>query len=206
MTFESSLLFPVYCLLSFIIGSVPTGLLIAKTKGIDLRKVGSGNIGATNVLRAMGKEAALLTLAGDMLKGALPIIIFRSVAGGLSGGNQLYAGLFGIFAVLGHNFSIFLKFRGGKGVATSFGVLFAYSPHVGLLTATFWLLSARWTKYSSLSALVAFGLLPVSFFLLDNSKEKIMVAFVLAGLIFIRHASNIKRLVQGTETRIGQKG
>ena len=215
MTTDYRLLLAGYCLFSFIIGSIPTGLLVSRTRGIDLRKVGSGNIGATNVLRAMGKGAALLTLIGDMLKGALPLLIYRwgilgtpyLIQGQLSMVSpELFVGMTGLFAILGHNFSLFLKFRGGKGVATSFGVLFAYSPYVGLLTAIFWLLAAKRTKYSSLSALIAFGLLPFSIYMLDFSKEKLMIGIAIAFLIFIRHAGNIKRLVQGTESRIGQRG
>lgn len=185
---------------SFIIGSIPTGLLIAKTKGIDLRKIGSGNIGATNVMRAVGKEAALLTLVGDIGKGIIPVVIVRLVSPGF-----LYETAAGLSAIMGHNFSIFLKFKGGKGVATSLGVLAAFSPHVGLFTAMLWLMTAKWTRYSSLSALVAFGLLPFSFYLIDYSRQNIIFGAIIAFLIFIRHAANIKRLIQGTESKIGQK-
>lgn len=187
-------------LLAFLIGSIPTGLLIAKTKGIDLRRVGSGNIGATNVLRAVGKEAALVTLLGDIAKGVVPVAIGKFLGFGV-----FDAGILGISAILGHNFSLFLKFKGGKGVATSIGVLLAFSPYVALLTITFWLLTARWTRYSSLSALVAFGLLPLSIYMLDYSKGKMIIAVAIAGLIFIRHTTNIKRLIQGTESKIGEK-
>ena len=185
---------------SFIIGSIPTGLLIAKTKGIDLRKIGSGNIGATNVMRAVGKEAALLTLVGDIGKGIIPVVMVRLVSPGF-----LYEAAAGLSAIMGHNFSIFLKFKGGKGVATSLGVLAAFSPHVGLFTAMLWLMTAKWTRYSSLSALVAFGLLPFSFYLIDYSRQNIIFGAIIAFLIFIRHAANIKRLIQGTESKIGQK-
>lgn len=185
---------------SFIIGSIPIGLLIAKSKGIDLRKVGSGNIGATNVMRAVGKEAALLTLLGDIGKGIIPIVIVRLVSPGF-----LYEAAAGFSAIMGHNFSIFLKFKGGKGVATSLGVLVAFSPHVGLFTAMLWLMTAKWTRYSSLSALVAFGLLPLSFYLIHYSRQNIIFGAIIAFLIFIRHTANIKRLIQGTENKIGQK-
>lgn len=191
---------PALMILSFLIGSIPTGLLIAKTKGIDLRKVGSGNIGATNVLRAVGKEAALFTLIGDIAKGALPVAIGKFFGVGI-----FDAGILGLSAILGHNFSLFLKFKGGKGVATSIGVLLAFSPHVALLTITLWLLTARWTRYSSLSALVSFGLLPLSIYMLDYSNEKMIIAIAITVLIFIRHIANIKRLIQGTESKIGEK-
>lgn len=191
---------PALTIISFIIGSIPTGLLIAKAKGIDLRKVGSGNIGATNVLRAVGKEAALFTLLGDIVKGVVPVAIGKSFGFGV-----FDAGILGISAILGHNFSLFLKFKGGKGVATSIGVLLAFSPHAALFTITLWLLTARWTRYSSLSALIAFGLLPLSIYMLDYSKEKMIIAIAITVLIFIRHMANIKRLIQGTESKIGEK-
>ncbi|MGO9611940.1 MAG: glycerol-3-phosphate 1-O-acyltransferase PlsY [Dissulfurispiraceae bacterium] len=211
----------VLIVISFVIGSIPTGLLIAKSRGINLRKIGSGNIGTTNVLRAMGKEAALITLAGDMAKGVIPVMIarhffqhsgFQIVDFGVERLNSLMSdqqsvinGLAGIFAILGHNFSIFLKFKGGKGVATSLGVALAISPYAALLTATIWLLTFRRTGYSSLSALVSFGLLPLSVYLTDNSREKILTAIIIAILIFIRHKSNINRLLHGTEQRMSSK-
>jgi glycerol-3-phosphate acyltransferase PlsY len=190
-------------LASFLIGAVPTGLLIAKSRGIDLRKVGSGNIGATNVLRAMGKEAALLTLIGDIAKGALPVALARAV--GFAEHHVLYEGLCGLAAIIGHDFSPFLRFRGGKGVATSIGVLLVFSPYVGLFTVTLWLMTARRTRYSSLSALVSFGLLPLSVYVIDYSKDRMMIAAAVAALLFIRHAGNIRRLIQGTETKIGER-
>lgn len=187
-------------IVSFLIGSIPTGLLIAKSRGIDLRKIGSGNIGATNVMRALGKEAALLTLLGDAAKGAIAVGIAKSLSLGV-----LDQGLFGLFAILGHNFSVFLKLKGGKGVATSIGALLVFSPHVALLTIILWIMTAKWTRYSSLSAIVAFGLLPLSVYAIDYSKEKMIIAIAIAVLIFIRHTSNIKRLIQGTESKIGKK-
>ena len=203
-------------LLSFLIGSIPTGLLIARGKGIDLRKVGSGNVGATNVLRAAGKKAALLTLIGDIAKGAVPLLIYKMLCMGyhlgdsspllspISGRNTAAEGLLGLAAIAGHDFSFLLKGRGGKGVATSLGVLVVLSPYVGLFSAMLWLITAKWTRYSSLSALVAFGLLPLSFYLIDYSTEKIYIACVITLLIFVKHRANIKRLINGTESKIGQ--
>jgi len=203
---------------AFLIGSIPTGLIIARTRGIDLRKVGSCNIGATNVMRVLGKKEAVFTLLGDIGKGLLPVAIAQALprfgfntsdllpASVSSNPQAVFAGLMGLAAILGHNFSVFLKFKGGKGVATSIGVVLAYSPAAGLFIIMLWLLTAKWTKFSSLSALVSFGLLPVGIYALDPSPEKEAVAVVIAGLIFVRHAANIKRLIQGTESRIGQKG
>lgn len=200
-------------IISFLIGSIPTGLLIAKTKGIDLRKVGSRNIGATNVLRAVGKEAALITLLGDGAKGAIAIGIAKlSIHLGLNISDSsllnnpiFFEGLMGITAILGHDFSIFLRFKGGKGVATSLGFLLAYSPYVAIFTIMIWLMTAKWSRYSSLGALISFGLLPLSFYLLDYSKEKIIIAIITSFLIYIRHISNIKRLISGKESKIGEK-
>jgi glycerol-3-phosphate acyltransferase PlsY len=170
---------------------------VARIKGVDLKNAGSGNIGATNVLRTTGKGAALLTLMGDSLKGVFAVLIARYFDAGV-----LFEGLAGLSAVLGHNFSLFLKFRGGKGVATSLGVLMIYSPQTGLFTIIIWLMTVLITRYSSLGALVSFGLLPLSALVLD-SREKMPVLLALTVLIFIRHRDNIKRIIQGTEPRVG---
>jgi glycerol-3-phosphate acyltransferase PlsY len=186
-------------IVSFIIGSVPFGIIIAKSKGINLKKVGSGNIGATNVLRSLGKWPAVLTLLGDILKGTAAVAIGRYFGAG-----PVYEGLVGFSAILGHNFSIFLGFRGGKGVATSLGVLSFYSPQTALFTLIIWLVTVMITKYSSMGALVSFGFLPINILLFDD-KRKLFVAILITILIFIRHTDNIQRLIKGTERRIGQR-
>ena len=183
--------------LAFLLGSLPTGLIVARIKGVDLKNAGSGNIGATNVLRTTGKGAALLTLTGDSLKGVCAVLIARYFGSGV-----LFEGLVGLCAVLGHNFSLFLKFKGGKGVATSLGVLTIYSPQTGLFTIIIWLMTVLITRYSSLGALVSFGLLPLSALVLD-SREKMPVLLALTVLIFIRHRDNISRIMKGTEPRVG---
>jgi glycerol-3-phosphate acyltransferase PlsY len=182
---------------AFLLGSIPTGMVIAGARGIDLKRQGSGNIGATNVLRTAGRGAGLLTLLGDGLKGALAVLIARHYNVGI-----FYEGIIGICAVLGHNFSLFLKFRGGKGVATSIGVLSIYSPQTGLITIIIWLMTVLITRYSSLGALVSFGILPFSAFVVD-SHAKLPVFAVMALMVFIRHKDNIVRLMSGTETKIG---
>lgn len=202
---------------AFLFGSIPTGYVIATIKGVDLRKVGSGNIGATNVLRAMGKGSALVTLAGDMLKGVIPIMAVRyffpdtgiQFSGQLvqlpfhiSDTHTAFEGIIGLAAILGHNFSIFLKFKGGKGVATSLGVALALSPHAALMAATVWLLTFRFSGYSSLSGLVAFAAFPLCIYIIDYSAEKIAIAVIIAMLIFITHRGNIHRLIKGTENRV----
>ena len=206
---------------AFLFGSIPTGYVIATIKGVDLRKVGSGNIGATNVLRAMGKEAAIITLAGDVLKGVIPVLAVRHLfpETGIQFSGQLASlplqitdtrvaleGVIGLAAILGHNFSIFLKFKGGKGVATSLGVALALSPHAALMAATAWLLTFRFSGYSSLSGLVAFASFPFCIYIIDYSAEKIAIAAIMAALIFISHRGNIKRLITGKENKFMRKG
>jgi glycerol-3-phosphate acyltransferase PlsY len=184
---------------AFIIGSIPTGLLIARSRGIDLKQKGSGNIGATNVLRTAGKWPAVLTLCGDILKGAAAVLLARHFEAGI-----WYEGVIGIFSILGHNFSLFLKFKGGKGVATSLGVLSIYSPFTALFTAVLWLLTVITTKYSSLGALLSFGFLPISMILFDTG-EKLPIALIITLMMFIMHRENISRLAKGTELKVGKK-
>ncbi|MCJ7484375.1 MAG: glycerol-3-phosphate 1-O-acyltransferase PlsY [Thermodesulfovibrionales bacterium] len=185
---------------AFVLGSIPFGIITAKVKGIDLKKVGSGNIGATNVLRSLGRWPAVITLLGDILKGTLAVAI-----GKYSGVEPLYEGLIGIAAILGHNFSIFLGFRGGKGVATSLGVLLMYTPHVALVTLIVWIGVVLFTKYSSLGAIVSFALLPLNIMLFDfQDKTKIIISILISLFIIIRHKDNIRRLMKGTERKIGQ--
>jgi len=189
----------VILLLAFLIGSIPFGIIIAKAKGVDLKKVGSGNIGATNVLRSIGKYPALLTLLGDVLKGTAAVALGRYFGSG-----PVFEGLAGFCAILGHNFSLFLGFRGGKGVATSFGVLSIYSPQTALFTFIIWVIAVMTTKYSSLGALVSFGLLPLSILFFDHN-DKIIIAVLITILIFMRHRDNIKRLLSGTERKMGKR-
>lgn len=185
--------------LAFLLGSLPTGLLIAKVKGIDLKSSGSGNIGATNVLRTAGKWSALLTLLGDCLKGAAAVLLARYLNAGL-----FFEGVIGLFAVLGHNFSLFLKFRGGKGVATSLGVLIIYSPQIGVFTIIIWLMTVLISRYSSLGALVSFGLMPL-IALVFESPWKMPVLLIMTMMIFLRHRENIRRLARGTESKVGAR-
>ena len=188
-------------LFAFLLGSIPFGVLVARGYGVNLKKVGSGNIGATNVLRAMGKGPALLTLVGDVLKGSLAV-----VAGKYFLHSPSLGGIMGLSAIVGHNFSLFLRFRGGKGVATSIGVLLIYSPKVGVLAVFLWLIVILVTRYSSLGALIAFGILPFGTYVLDYTREKLVVSILITSLLILRHTDNIKRLLQGTEPKIGERG
>ncbi len=190
-------------IISFILGSIPFGVIIAKVRGVDLKKVGSGNIGATNVLRAMGKGYAVITLLGDMLKGAAAVAIGNYLSVG-----PVYEGVMGLSAILGHNFSLFLGFRGGKGVATSIGVLLIYSPKIAILTLIIWLVMALVTRYSSLGAIVSFGLLPFNIYMFEDPKlkaAKLLIAAMITLLILFRHIENIGRLIKGTERKIGER-
>ncbi|MBW6417869.1 glycerol-3-phosphate 1-O-acyltransferase PlsY [Celeribacter sp. PS-C1] len=187
-------------LLAYLLGSIPFGIVMARLFGLgDLRQIGSGNIGATNVLRTGNKLAAFLTLLGDSGKGALAVILARAILG------EQLAGIAGLFAMLGHLYPVFLRFKGGKGVATFLGTLLALSWPVGLLACGTWLLVAVITRYSSLSALIAALLAPLYAAFFYHLHGAILV-LVLTGLIFYKHRDNIARLKAGTETKIGQKG
>ncbi|MBF0593078.1 MAG: glycerol-3-phosphate 1-O-acyltransferase PlsY [Nitrospirae bacterium] len=188
------------CVAAFLTGSIPFGLLIARAKGIDLRAVGSRNIGATNVLRSVGKLPALFTLLADIFKGTIFVAFGRYLVVGVT-----VEGVIGLCAILGHIFSIFLAFKGGKGVATALGVFLIYTPLAWGLAIVTWLVSAFVTRYSSLAALIAFVLLPLYIYILDRSIVKVIVGVVVTLVIFFKHRDNIRRLLNGTEKKIGQK-
>ncbi len=190
----------VTAIISYLLGSIPFGIVMARVFGLgDLRQIGSGNIGATNVLRTGNKFAAFLTLLGDSGKGAAAVLIARAVFGEPS------AGIAALFAMLGHLYPIFLKFKGGKGVATFLGTLLALSWPVGLLACGTWLLVAVVTRYSSLSALIAALMAPIYTALFYHLHGAVLV-LILTALIFYKHRENIARLRAGTESKIGQKG
>lgn len=187
-------------LAAFLLGSIPFGVLVTRKKGVNLMKIGSGNIGATNVLRTCGKSSALVTLLGDSLKGTGAVLLSKSVSG-----DEFTVGLAGIAAVMGHMHSPFLSFKGGKGVATGFGVLLPFSPVLGLITIITWLLTALLTRYSSLAAVSAYALLPVIAVLLEVSRVIMYCTFIIAFLIIFKHRDNMKRLLNRTEKRIGDR-
>jgi glycerol-3-phosphate acyltransferase PlsY len=198
--------------LAFLLGSIPFGILFTRNKGIDIRKTGSRNIGATNVLRSVGKIPAILTLLCDMLKGTLAVLICKSVISMSSSTPEssvliedMWLGITGIAAVLGHMFSLFLSFKGGKGVATGFGVILVYSPAVAGITLIIWILVALTFKYSSLAALIAISTMPILLAAFKSSSIKITIAVILAALVVYKHKSNIKDLMEGNESKIGNK-
>lgn len=180
----------------YILGSIPFGLLITRVSGLgDVRDIGSGNIGATNVLRTGKKGLAAATLAADLLKGTFAVLL-----GALLGPVAAITG--GISAFLGHLFPVWLRFQGGKGVATYIGVLLGLFWPAALLFCVIWLLVVVVTRYSSLSALVASLAAPT---VLAGFGEWLIAAAMMAMtvLIFVRHSANIRRLIQGEETKIG---
>jgi len=184
-------------LLAYLAGSIPFGLLITRALGLgDLRGIGSGNIGATNVLRTGNKGAAAATLLLDAAKGAVAVLVARALVG------ETAALLAGGAAFLGHLFPVWLKFRGGKGVATFLGVLLALAPVVGLIACATWAGVAALARISSLSALVAAVTAPVWLALL-GPQGSVWLGIAMAALVLIRHRANIARLRAGTEPRIG---
>jgi acyl phosphate:glycerol-3-phosphate acyltransferase len=186
-------------LLGYLLGSIPFGLILTRLAGTqDLRSIGSGNIGATNVLRTGRKGLAAATLISDMLKGTIAVII----AGTFGGPDAAMLAALGAF--LGHLFPVWLKFKGGKGVATFLGVCFALYWPVGVLVAATWLGAALIWRISSLSALIAIAL-SSAYFLLLHRDSYAALALLLSLLIYYMHRENIRRLMQGTEPRIGKK-
>lgn len=185
-------------LLSYLLGSVPFGLVLTKCAGLgDIRAIGSGNIGATNVLRTGKKSLAFLTLLLDGGKGAVAVWLAATFAPG----TEPFAGL---AALLGHLFPVWLKFKGGKGVATSLGVLVVLAWPVGVTAMLCWLLVALVTRYSSLAALVSFAFASVAASLF-RFTDLIWLTVAIAALILFKHIPNIQRLIKGTEPYIGQK-
>jgi glycerol-3-phosphate acyltransferase PlsY len=183
----------------YLLGSIPFGLVLTRLAGLgDIRSIGSGNIGATNVLRTGNKGLAAATLILDSGKGAFAALLAGAY---LSPEAGVVAGL---FAVLGHNFPVWLRFKGGKGVATSLGVLLAVAWPVGVAACLTWLLVAAVLRYSSLAALVALSLSPF-YSLIWSDTWVVVAALILAVLAIIRHRANIQRLVTGTEPKIGKK-
>ncbi|HEY0214153.1 MAG TPA: glycerol-3-phosphate 1-O-acyltransferase PlsY [Paenirhodobacter sp.] len=186
--------------LGYMLGAIPFGVVITKLMGLgDLRQIGSGNIGATNVLRTGNKKAALATLVLDGAKGAVAVLLARLILG-----NETAAQIAGIAAFIGHLYPVWLRFRGGKGVATFLGTLLALAWPLGIAACLAWLLTALITRISSLSALVAAAVsVPLAQIL--GHRDLMPVAAVMAVLIFWRHRANIQRLAQGREPRIGKK-
>jgi len=197
---NADLLFLLIALVSgYLLGSIPFGVIFTRMAGLgDIRKVGSGNIGATNVLRTGHKGLAAATLLGDALKGTAAVLLAWQLG-------PKFATLAALGAFLGHLFPVWLKFRGGKGVATFIGILIGLKPLAAFIFAVIWLGSAFTTRYSSLSALLASAASPVVLWLLGEPGMAGM-SVILVALLWWKHSENISRLLAGTEGKIGQKG
>lgn len=192
-------LLTLWAVIGYLLGSIPSGILLARAFGLgDLRGIGSGNIGATNVLRTGSKAAAAATLLLDAAKGAVAVLLARWLAG------EDAAQLAGLMALLGHCFPVWLGFRGGKGVATFLGITLALAWPVGLLCCATWLGTALVTRISSLSALVAAISAPL-WMLLLGYREMLVLGGIVAALILWRHRSNIARIRAGNEPKVGAK-
>jgi len=187
---------------AYLLGAVPFGLLVARSKGIDIRKEGSGNIGATNVFRVIGKGWGIFTFVLDALKGFVPAFFFPKLAET----DPAYAVLFGFAAILGHSFPVYLKFKGGKGVATSAGMLLGVAPLAVGIGFACWVISMILSRYVSLSSIIAAVAVAITAWVDPETVPAVDVALtVLSALVIWLHRANIRRLLNGTESRFGKK-
>ncbi|GIM31980.1 glycerol-3-phosphate 1-O-acyltransferase PlsY [Paraclostridium bifermentans] len=192
-------------LVSYFIGSISTSYIIAKRMmGVDIRTQGSGNAGSTNVLRTLGKKAGILTFVGDLLKGVIAVLIAKAIATIAHTDVATASYIAVVFVVIGHNWPIYLGFRGGKGVATSLGAMIAVNPVIALSCFAFFILIVYVTKYVSLGSVLGICTSPIIMFFIGNYKGLAVTLFLSASVIF-KHRENIKRLLNGTERKIGEK-
>ncbi len=187
-------------LCGYVLGSVPTGFLAGRAWGVDVRRAGSGNIGMANVLRTAGKWPAVITMAGDMLKGFAPVFLARTVAE-----NEWVVAVVALAAVVGHCWSVFLGFKGGKAVATGAGTTIALAPVVGLGLFAFWWAVVLVSRYTSLGAISVMVVTPVVFLVTGQPAPYVLYTVIGGSLVLWRHRENARALVKGTERRIGQK-
>jgi acyl phosphate:glycerol-3-phosphate acyltransferase len=200
-------------LIAYCIGSFPTGYVVGRMLGIDIRKVGSGNVGATNVTRVLGKRVGYPVFAVDFCKGLLPVLLAATIArrcGLDSMATDLCAALAGIFSVVGHSYPVWLGFKGGKGVATSLGVIFGISWIAALVMCAVWIVMFKVTRYvsiASIGAAIALPLAMTALYFLGALQSPVLVYFslCLAAIVIIRHRSNLSRLFEGTEPRFARK-
>jgi len=188
-------------IVAYLFGSISTAIIVCKMMGLpDPRSIGSGNPGATNVLRLGGKKPAAITLLGDFIKGLIPVLVAQYLAV-----NTQTLALVGMAAFLGHLYPVFFHFKGGKGVATMLGVMFGFSWMVGLATASTWFFIAKILKISSLSALVATLLAPFYVWWLAPSQPLIIITAIMTVMLYWRHRSNIRNLISGREGKMSNK-
>lgn len=185
-----------FAAIAYLIGSIPIGLILSKIKGKDPRQTGSGNIGATNVMRTAGAALGIITLLGDVAKGFIPVIVVRHYSN-----EPILVAATGLAAFIGHLYPVYLKFRGGKGVATALGVYLAVSPLAILIDIfIFIIVLLRW-RYVSLGSLIGTAMMPVILIFMMVSYEYIILSVLIGVFIFIKHRDNIRRLVKGQENR-----
>lgn len=196
MTGHEEILLAALVATAYMIGSIPTGLILGKVYGIDVRKEGSGNIGATNLYRTVGRKVGVITLAGDCLKGLVPVLTVKYVLL-----QPDYAVWVGLGAFFGHVFSIFLNFKGGKGVATALGVFLALTPLALAIAVGFFVALMFFWRYVSLGSIGAAAVMPVVVALLGGGKILTLVTLVIAVVVIFRHHENIRRLIAGSETK-----
>ena len=200
-------------LIAYLIGSFPTGYLAGRLRGVDVRKVGSGNVGATNVTRVLGKKFGYPVFVVDFCKGLFPVLLAGVIAhrcGLTSLASDLCIAIAGIFSVVGHSYPLWLGFKGGKGVATSLGVIFGISWIAALIMCAVWIVMFKVTRYVSVASIAAAITLPIAMMallFLHNLRSPVLVYFsvCLAAIVVIRHRSNLSRLLSGTEPRFARK-
>jgi glycerol-3-phosphate acyltransferase PlsY len=198
-------------LLAYLLGSIPTGFIVAQARGVDIRVVGSGNIGATNVLRTLGKPAGIFVLFMDALKGWLAVVLMTRgvlLAFGLGADAvtlEVCQNIAALCAILGHNYTCWLQFKGGKGIATSAGVLLALVPWALITILTIWIVVFAATRYVSLASLAASAALPFASWATHESATKVIVTGAMGVLAIYKHKANMQRLLKGTEPRFGRK-
>jgi len=192
--------------IAYFVGSIPTGYLLARAKGIDIRTTGSGNIGATNVFRILGKPAGIAVLLIDALKGFLPTYCVRYLLHGAPASEVEYHSMTaGLFAILGHNYTCWLRFKGGKGIATSAGVFVALAPVALGITLITWIVIFLLSKYVSLASIGAAVILPLAVWASGGSIPMLVLSSVISLLAIYKHRTNMQRLLAGTENRFGRK-
>ena len=199
------LVYLIIIITAYLLGNISTSYIVAKRlAGVDIRTQGSGNAGSTNVLRTLGKKAGALTFIVDVLKGLIAVLIARFIAYGVNLDNTTCAYIAVVAVVLGHNYPVFLGFKGGKGVATSLGSMLGMNPLVALLCLGFFIIIVAITKYVSLGSILGIGLSPIIMMINHNNKGVLVTLFLTISVV-ITHKENIKRLLNGTERKLGQK-
>ncbi|MDT8317376.1 MAG: glycerol-3-phosphate 1-O-acyltransferase PlsY [bacterium] len=188
-------------LFAYLMGSIPTGVVLARVYGVkDITKEGSGNIGATNVGRVAGKKAGIITLAGDALKGVIPILVVMAVSGSV----EWLIAAAALAAFLGHIYPVFNDFKGGKGVATALGIFLTISPLSALAAMLAFIIPVAIYRYVSLGSIVAAGLIPAFVGIFSGSSAYIILSAIIGGIVIYRHKDNIKRLLNGEENSLNK--